>query len=394
MLINQHILDELNQNHLVRNRCLVENRFNGLIKIKGKWVNHFCSNDYLNIATHPKIKKAFVTGVNRYGLGSGASSLVSGYYKPHAALEEAFAEFLHRDRAVLFNSGYHANLGVLQTFANRNTVVIADKLCHASLIDGIILSRAKHYRYSELQTTLIEKWFNTSLQKKHKNFLIVTEGVFSMEGRIADIPQLAAIATKHSALLIVDDAHALGVLGQHGRGSCDYFNVTQKEVPCLITPLGKGLGSLGAIVSGSHSVIEPLLQFARTYRYTTALPPAVSVATLAALKLIQQEPWRSEHVRFLSVFFNAEAEKRGLNLSSIDPTPVKCILVGSNKKVLDIQSRLFEKGFMVSAIRPPTVPKNTARLRICLNYLHNETQIIALLDHIHSCFPESSPLCP
>ena len=299
-LPNSKLLEEYDKAHLLRNRQLIENRFDILVKVQNKWVVNFCSNDYLNIATHPKVKKAFAKAAYQYGLGSGASNLISGFYKPHYELEEAFAEFLNRDRALLFNSGYHANLGLFQTFANRNSMVIADKLCHASLIDGMVISRAKHLRFAHQDLDSAD-----ILLKEHakKNCLVVTESVFSMGGDITDLKKLSNLAHKNQALLMVDDAHGFSVLGQNGKGTCDYFNLNQKDIPCLVTPLGKGLGSYGAIISGPHAMIENLLQFARTYRYTTALPPAVSKGSLAALKVLQEEPKRQEKIRLLSTCF-------------------------------------------------------------------------------------------
>lgn len=378
-LLNEKLLQEYDKKYLLRNRRLIENRFDILVKIENKWVVNFCSNDYLNIATHPKVRRAFRDAAYQYGLGSGASNLISGFYQPHYEFEEAFAEFLNRDRVLLFNSGYHANLGVFQTFANRNSVVISDKLCHASLIDGIVISRAKHYRYSHQDLEQAE-----ALLKQHakKNRLLVTEGVFSMGGDITDLKKLSTIAREQQALLIVDDAHGFSILGQNGKGIGHYFNLKQEDIPCLITPLGKGLGGYGAMISGTHAIIENLLQFARTYRYTTSLPPAISKAAIAALSVLRDEPERQEKIRYLSTFFNAYARERGLVLVSEDPTAIKCVLIGSNKKVIDIQNKLLEKGFLVSGIRPPTVPLHGARLRICLNYLHTPLQITEMLDRI------------
>lgn len=376
----ENTLHEHDENNLLRKRFLIENRNGANITLQGKPVVNFCSNDYLNIADHPKIKDAFIRGIHDYGSGSGASSLVSGYFKPHYLLEEAFSEFLNREKSILFNSGYHANLGVLPVFAKRNSVVIADKLCHASLIDGIVLSRAKHARYHHNDMAHAEKL----LKQYSNNTLLVTESIFSMQGNIANIRKLADLATSFQSMLIVDDAHGIGVLGENGRGICEHFNLSQQDVPCLITPLGKSFASFGAIVSGSKAVIETLLQFARTYCYTTAMPPAISCATLETLNIINNETWRREKLKYLSDLFTKLAHERNLSLASFDQTPIKSILVGSNKIALEIQDALLKKGFFVSCIRPPTVPINTARIRISLNCNHSEENIIRLLDELHA----------
>ena len=357
---------------MLRQRFVIAERNNTSIVIDGKKLVNFCSNDYLNLASHPTIRKAFIAGVNKYGMGSSSSSLISGYYQPQHELEERFAEFLQRDRAILFNSGYHANLGVITTLAKRDSTIISDRLCHASIIDSIVLSRAKHHRYQHNDY----KHAATLLNKPQKN-LLITEGVFSMEGDISPLKKFAQLA---NTTLMVDDAHGFGVLGKNGRGSCEHHKLTQTEVACLVTPLGKAFGSVGAIVSGSNELIETLVQFARTYIYTTALPPAISHAGLAALKIIDHENWRREKLQSLIAHFNQQAQLRNLPLISCAQTPIKSILTTDNKTTLLLQQKIAAKGYFVSCIRPPTVPKNTARIRVTLNCMHTETQIIELLD--------------
>ncbi len=364
LLINQ-------KKNLHRYRCLIENREQTVAIIAGKNVINFCSNDYLNLSMHPLVKKALAKGAFQYGLGSSASHLVSGYLKPHQQLEEAFAEILNRERALLFNSGYQANLGVISTLLSRNNLIISDKYCHASLIDGIILSRAKHLRYAHQDLNQAENLLKNNL---HKKTFLVTESIFSMEGTLTDISEIIALSKIYNNYLILDDAHGFGVLPA-------YYSA--KEVPCLITPLGKAAGSMGAIVSGSHDLIENLLQFSRLYRYTTALPPAICYATLAALNIIKKENWRREKLHELAKFFNQEAIKRELPLTAYNLSPIKCILVSSNQKTMLIKNKLFQQGFFVSGIRPPTVPFNKARIRISLNCLHHKKHIIALLDQMY-----------
>lgn len=367
-------LDEHKSRVLLRERHIIENRDNAILSLQGKSVVDFTSNDYLNLANNSDIKKAFIDGVQKYGLGSGSSAFISGYFKPHQQLEEAFCEFLNRDKAILFNSGYHANLGVLTALTHKNSVIIADKLCHASIIDGILLSRAKYHRFRHHDTK-----HAATLVKQHKNPILVTESIFSMQGNITDIKSLSAL----KATLIVDDAHGIGILGKSGKGICEHQNLTQKDVACLVMPLGKSFGSFGAIVSGSHDMIEAILQFSRTYCFTTALPPAISYATLTSLKIMQQESWRREELHRLINLFVKGAHERGLSLISSDQTPIKSILVGSNSIALEIQKNLLQKGMLVSCIRPPTVPANTSRIRISLNCMHTEAQVTQLLDELH-----------
>ncbi|AZL16076.1 aminotransferase class I/II-fold pyridoxal phosphate-dependent enzyme [Rickettsiales endosymbiont of Stachyamoeba lipophora] len=339
---------------------------------------NFASNDYLCLAQDSTVKAAFKEGVDLYGLGSGASAMVTGYSQAHKDIEQKFAEFLNRDQAVLFNSGYLANLGVISTLADKNSSIVADKLVHASLIDGIKLSQAKLRRFKHNDMEHAE----LILSKKFKQSLLITESIFSMEGDIAPAHKLANLASKYGSTFIIDDAHAIGVLGKRGRGICEYYNLTQKDVPCLIIPLGKAVGSQGAVVAGDKNLIQALKQFARTYIYTTALPPAMPHATLAALKIINEENWRRQKLNELILFFVEMADNLELPLVSKDLTPIKSILVGDNNRTLKIQKYLLDKGLFISCIRPPTVPKNTARIRISLNCLHSKQQILNLLQLI------------
>ncbi|MBX3708299.1 MAG: 8-amino-7-oxononanoate synthase [Gammaproteobacteria bacterium] len=379
------LLNKQNKCHQYRTRYLIKKQRDCKISIAGKSLINFCSNDYLNLSTHPDIKNALIHSATKHGLGSTASALVSGYSQSHRLLEEQFAKFLRRDKALLFNSGYHANLGVITTFANRNSAIIADKHCHASLHDGALLSRAKFYRYHHSDLEHAEL-----LLKSHKHHkLLVTESIFSMHGNISNILAISKLTTKYNTMLIVDDAHGIGVLGDNGAGVSNYFKLSQKDIPCLITPLGKALGSFGAIVSGEAKTIEALLQFARTYRYSTALPPAICDATLAALNLLKSETWRNARLHYLCDFFNQEASSRALTLLSLDKTPIKSFVIGSNKNALDIQQKLMNKGLFVSCIRPPTVPINSARIRISLNCMHSEQQIIYLLDQFKKLYEKN-----
>lgn len=357
---------------LTRKRLIIDDRSQGFIQINGVRYKNFSSNDYLNLATHPLVKKAFIRGVQEYGAGSGSSQLISGYFKPHKALEDAFAEFLNVECALLFNSGYHANLGIFSAISNHNSVYIADKYVHASLIDGMRLSEGKILRFKHHDLAHAE-----SFLQKHigKNLFLVSESVFSMEGNISNIQKLTQLSQKYQAFFILDHAHGLGVI--------DIPDA--KNISCLTIPLGKALGSMGAIVLGEQNFIESLIQFARTYCYTTALPPAVSVASLAALKILQTEPERAQNLKNLIRFFIKSAKELAIPLSSYDETPIKCILVNDNQKALDIQQKLLNHGFLVSCIRPPSVPKNLARIKISLNCAHTFGDITQLLDVLQTC---------
>lgn len=362
-------LDDYQKNGLMRTReILASDQTTNLI--------NFASNDYLQIAQDTKVKKAFASGVSEYGLGSTGSPLVSGFHRPQALLEAKFAEFLNRDKAILFNSGYHANLGVITTLTamNKKMRIVTDKHSHASIIDGILLSKARYQRYGHNNLTQLE-----ALLRETPSCLLSTESIFSMEGNISPVDKIAQLAARYQANLMIDDAHGIGVLGQQGGGITEYYRLTQKDIPYLTVPLGKALGSMGAIVSGDSIFIESLIQFARTYIYSTALPPAIACATLTCLNIIQTEYWRREKLHHLILFFIAQSAACGLQLISSDITPIKAILIGNNTHALSIQSLLKQKGFLVACIRPPSVPKNTARIKICLNIHHTENNIRELL---------------
>lgn len=377
------------ENHLRRTRHAIEARDDNLVFIDGKPLVNFCSNDYLGVSLHPDVKSALTHGARVHGLGSAASPLVSGYHASHRKLEEEYAAFLRRDRALLFNSGYHANLGVITTLANRHSRIISDKYCHASLHDAILLSRAAYsrYRHNDL-------YHARALLHKHScgRSLLVTESIFSIQGDIAPLQSLRRLASAHNALLVVDDAHGVGILGAGGAGACEHFQLSGSDVACLVTPLGKAMGSYGAIVSGSESLVETLLQFSRTYRYSTALPPALCDAALAALAVVKDESWRRTKLRNLTELFIRESAARELPLVSTEPTPVKSFSVNSNRLAKLFQQQLMEQGLFVSCIRPPTVPANSASLRITLNCMHDESQILNLLDQLKRQYEKATSI--
>ena len=374
-------LARLHTEHRYRKRAVVDSPQGAEITVDGARYLSFCSNDYLGLANHPQIVAAFKEGADKYGVGSGASHLVTGHQRPHHALEEALAEFTDRPRALLFSTGYMANLGTVAALAGRGDTVSEDRLNHASLLDAGLLSGARLHRYPHGDTTALQQYLTENAE--HPS-LIVTDGVFSMDGDLAPLPQLAAIAQRHSAWLMVDDAHGLGVMGATGRGTLEHFGMDHRSAPILIGTLGKAFGTFGAFVAGGEELTEYLIQRARPYIYTTALPPAVAHATLTSLRLVQEEAWRREHLRALIARFRRGAEQLGVNLMPSE-TPIQPLLVGSSEKALALSAALRRRDIYVTAIRPPTVPKDTARLRITFSAAHSEKhadQLLAALEAV------------
>lgn len=377
----QATLDQRLQQSLYRSRVCVSSGCDAVLHVQGKSVHNFCSNDYLGLAGHTDIAQAFKQGVERYGVGSGASHLISGHGEAHHQLEEQIAEFTGRPRALLFSSGYAANLGVINALVGRADLVLEDYLNHASLLDGGLLSGAKFRRYKHCD--------KQDLQNKLKKYdgarkLLVTDGVFSMDGDTAPLAPLASVATENNVWLMVDDAHGFGVLGEKGGGLVEHLNLSIEQVPILMGTLGKAFGTYGAFVAGSEALIETLIQFARSYIYTTALPPAVAVASSVSLQLVQSENWRREKLNQLIAKFRLGAADIGLNLMD-SKTAIQPILVEDNHRALAIGEQLQQRGIMVGAIRPPTVPVGQARIRITLSAAHSEEQIDRLLDALDQC---------
>lgn len=381
-------LPRLQKNYSWRKRTLCKERIATSISLNGLTCHHFASNDYLNLSQHPEVKRDFVKGANRYGLGSTGSPLVCGYDKPHQQLEEAFAEFLGREKVILFNSGYHANLAIFQVIAERQNILLSDKYCHASLLDGIRLSRAKHLRFVHDSLPHAIRLLDNHLSQ---NKILITESIFSMEGQLTDLRAYSELCRNKQALLFVDDSHGLGVLGESGRGACEHFGLSEDEVPYLIQSLGKAMGSMGAVVSGSQTLIEALIQHARSYRYSTAIPPAIAYATLTVLSVLRSESWRRMRLKNHICLFNQLAKKHQLSLVSWSSTPIRSVLIGSNERAFHMQNLLQQRGYHVACIRTPTVPKNSARLRISLCSEHLEESIISLIDAIAEllCLTES-----
>jgi 8-amino-7-oxononanoate synthase len=341
----------------------------------GRRLIDFSSNDYLGLAQHPQLASAMSRAATRCGAGSGASHLVTGHGPEHAQLEQELAAFTGRERALLFSTGYMANLAVMTTLAGPGERVLLDRLCHASLIDGARLSGARLRRYAHADAAAAARLLAGDADG---TALIATDGVFSMDGDLAPLPALAQLAQRAGAWLVVDDAHGLGVLGAAGGGVLEHYGLTPAEVPVLVGTLGKAFGSFGAFVAGEATLIELLLQKARTYIYTTALPQPVAAATRAALRLVQAEPWRAQRLQSLIARFRAGAQAAGLPLAA-STTAIQPVLLGSAAPALAAQQALAQAGFWAVAIRPPTVPPGSARLRVTLSTLHSEAQLDALI---------------
>ncbi len=343
--------------------------------IDGKEFLSFCSNDYLGLANHPALIDALKKGAERWGVGSGAAHLVNGHSAAHHALEAELAEFVGTERALLFSTGYMANLGVIGALLSRGDSLFEDRLNHASLLDGAAYSGARMQRYQHRDVADLARRLD---KENEREKLIATDGVFSMDGDIAPLPELIELANKHQAWLLVDDAHGFGVLGERGRGIIEHFAVDDNK-PILVGTLGKAFGTSGAFVAASNSMIEYLIQAARPYVYTTAAPPAIAEATRASLKLLQEESWRRDKLAELIRRFRSGAEQIGLELMA-SITPIQPVMVGTAERALAISDALRSRGMLVPAIRPPTVPEGSARLRVTLSAAHTETQVDKLLD--------------
>ncbi|MFN3712464.1 MAG: 8-amino-7-oxononanoate synthase [Alcanivoracaceae bacterium] len=368
-------LQERRQLHRYRQRMEQQAPVGREAIVQGQRLLNFCGNDYLGLANHPEVVAAFCKAAQECGVGSGASHLVCGHGHYHHALEQALADFCGQPRALLFSTGYMANLAVIQTLTGKGDAVFEDRLNHASLIDGGLASGARFRRYRHADADSLATQLTESDARRK---LVVTDGVFSMDGDVAPLADLAAVCEQHQAWLMVDDAHGFGVLGEQGRGCVDAQGV-QHRVPVLVGTLGKAFGTFGAFVTGSDELIETLIQFARPYIYTTALPPAVAAATLASLTIVRKDNWRREKLASLIARFRAGAAEKGFTLMP-SATPIQPLLIGADDEALRLGERLRQRGFLISAIRPPTVPEGTARLRVTLSAAHEEGDIDRLIE--------------
>lgn len=373
------------------------------VRVNGKSILSFSSNDYLGLACHPQLIAALRDGAQHYGLGAGASHLVSGHFSVHDELEQALAAFIGKPAAMLFSSGYLANLGGVQSLVGRNDVIFADRLNHASLNDAMLLSRARVQRYRHNDVAHLEQLLRQSSGGRR---LVITDSVFSMDGDLAPLPELLALCEQFDAWLLVDDAHGFGILGEEGRGSLFHHNdllkkssrislevnnetLVNRSSSLLFSPriiymatLGKAAGVTGAFIAAEQVVIDTLIQNARSYIYTTASPPALSSASLVSLRLLQEEQWRRAHLRKLVAQLRAGLRGTEWVLMHSD-TAIQPLLVGSNDLAVVLSDALYRRGIWVPAIRPPTVPTGTARLRISLSAAHSEQDVAQLISVLH-----------
>lgn len=347
--------------------------------LDGRPIVNFASNDYLGLAADPRVVEAYAQGAARYGVGAGAAELVSGHTEAHAELEAALARFTGRPRALVLSTGYMANLSVVTTLASRRSAVIEDRLNHASLLDAAVLSRARLVRYQHLDTDDLAAKLAAC-----PGALVATDGVFSMDGDVAPLPRLVEVCKAEGGTLILDDAHGFGVLGARGRGTTEHFGLAAPDVPIVVGTFGKAFGGAGAFVAADEVVIEALMQFARPYIYTTALPPALCCAMTVSLRIVEGEPALRQRLHSNIHRFRRLALARGVPMAASN-TPIQPIILGQNARVVAVAERLLEMGYWVAAVRPPTVPAGSARLRVALSAGHTEEEIDGLSDALAAC---------
>jgi len=366
---------------LYRQRKIIDSAQSVRVQFEGKDFLNFSSNDYLGLANHPKLKEAFKKGIDLYGCGSGASHLMSGHTQAHHEFEEHMAEFLGVEAVLLYSSGYMANLGVMNSILTKSDTIFQDKLNHASLIDAGLSAQANMKRYSHLDYQHLK----TLIDKTQSGYrFCVTDAVFSMDGDCADLTTLTKLARKYQSILMIDDAHGFGVLGEKGKGLPELQNIQHKAIDCYMATCGKAMGVAGAFIAGSNDFIDALIQFSRTYTYTTAMPAAQAVALSESLTLIKEESWRRKHLQELITYFKQCAEQINLKLMPSD-TAIQPILIGDTNQAVHLAEDLYQKGVLVTAVRPPTVPKNTSRIRITLSTEHKKSHI----DYLFECLMKS-----
>jgi glycine C-acetyltransferase/8-amino-7-oxononanoate synthase len=364
-------LQQLQRDHLLRRLRTVSSASGPEVVLDGRPVILMASNDYLGLANHPALKRAAIEATERFGAGAGAARLISGTQTPHVELESALAKFKGAEAALTFGSGYLANLGVIPALIGAGGLILADRLCHASLIDGCRLSGAdfRIYRHNDVAhlKSLLAK------RPAKRETLIVTDGVFSMDGDLAPLPELIALADRYGAQLYIDDAHGTGVMGAQGRGTLEHFEL-EDRIPFHMGTLGKALGTSGAYVVGSADTIQYLLNTARTFLFATAPPPATAAATVAALRIVQQEPERRARLRENRRHLHAGLTELGFRMAASE-SPILPIIIGDAEKTLALAGHLLELGVYAPAIRPPTVPKGTSRIRVTVTSEHSRAQL-------------------
>ena len=362
-----------------RRRRVLDSAQGVRVRADGRDYLSFCSNDYLGLASDPRIAAAAIDALQRHGVGAGASHLVSGHHRLHGQLEESLAAHVGMSRAVLFGSGYLANLAIVTCLATRSTEVFADRLNHASLNDAMVLSRAKFRRYAHCDVDALDAML---AQSRAAEKVVVTDAVFSMDGDIAPLPAILQTCERHDAWLVVDDAHGLGVLGKKGAGSLAHFGIDDPRIAYVGT-LGKAAGVSGAFVAGATDLVELLIQRARSYVYTTASPPALAAALLESMQIIRDEEWRRERLARLIARFSGKMVGRSWRLLA-SPTPIQPLIVGENAAAVALAGSLESRGILAPAIRPPTVPRGSARIRFSLSAAHSDEDIDLLVERLRA----------
>jgi 8-amino-7-oxononanoate synthase len=389
------LLERLAVQTAERAQAQLHRRLRTITHVEGPWLESngrrllaFCSNDYLGLAQHPQLIAALKRAADVDGVGSGSAHLICGHRREHAALEEALAEWTGRERALLFSTGYMANLGVMQALLRRGELCVQDKHNHACLLDGAQLAGATLKRYPHADVAATARQLRSDVEG---SALLATDGVFSMDGDIAPLRELAELCANEGATFMVDDAHGLGVLGHEGAGSVVEAGLGERDVPILMATLGKALGCSGAFVAGSAALIDGLTQFARTYIYTTAMPPALAAAARRAVEIARKESWRREKLDTLIQRFRRGAMELGLPLMP-SRTPIQPLLLGDAQRALEASRALEAQGLLAVAIRPPTVPQGQARLRITLSAVHEEEHVDHLLQVLASLQLANAPV--
>lgn len=371
-------LSERAQAGLQRQRRLLQSPQSAHLVADGEPLLSFASNDYLGLANHPALIDAFKAAAVEAGVGGGASHLITGHHQFHHQAEQSLADFIGLPAGLLFSTGYMANMGIVAALMGRDDAIFADKLNHASLNDAALLSRATLHRYAHQDLAQLEKLLKQSTSNRK---LVVVDAVFSMDGDFAPVPELLVLCEQYDAYLLLDDAHGFGVLGKQGRGILDYFNVQSSRVIYMAT-LGKAAGVAGAFVGADATIIDYLIQSAKTYIYTTASPPALAAALVKSVEVMRTDAKRHQHLQSLIHLFKSELKlKKWQLMPSI--TAIQPVLVGSNQAALNLSQFLLARGILVPAIRPPTVPKDTARLRVSISAAHSVEDVRQLINALH-----------
>jgi len=370
-------LENLKKDGLFRERRTISSAQGPIIFIEGKKFLNFSSNDYLGFANNGELKRYMIKAIKEYGIGAGSSQLVVGHLEPHERLEKKLAKFFNKKAALIFSSGYHANLAIASALINKNTIILQDKYNHASLIDSALLSKGKlvRYRHCDLKhlKSLLEKYKNSEL-------IVMTDGVFSMDGDCSPLSEISKLCRQHNALLVVDDAHGVGVLGKNGAGLVEEMNL-EKKVDLLIGTFGKSFGAAGAFIVGNETIIEVFIQKARTYIYTTALLPSLAATITHTLKMIKESDNLRLHIRELVAHYKKLSKKAEIYTSKFD-NHIQPLVVGGANEAVQLSKALYKKNILVPAIRPPTVPKDTSRLRISITAAHTKKDISLLVKTI------------